>query len=83
MNEEIYTKLKDIIAIYLPEDVSSDQISPDSHLINNLNINSANLVDIVLDVEDAFEITIQDSELEQLDSVSGAVAIIEQKINAN
>ncbi len=83
MNDEIYTKLKDIIAIYLPEDVSADAITPNSHLIRELNINSANLVDIVLDVEDAFDIAIADSELEQLDSVSGAVAIIEQKMKTN
>ena len=81
MNEEIYQKLKDILAVYLPEDVSPEHITPESHLINELNINSANLVDVVLDVEDAFDITIEDTELEQLDSVSGAVAIISEKIN--
>ena len=83
MNEEIYGKLKEIIKVYLPEDVSLEAITPQSHLINELNINSANLIDIVLDVEDAFDITIEDSELEQLDSVSSAIAIIEEKINTN
>jgi len=80
MNEEIYGKLKDIIKVYLPEDVALEAITPQSHLINELNINSANLIDIVLDVEDAFDITIADTELEQLDSVSSAIQIIESKI---
>ena len=52
MNEERYQKLNDIIKIYLPEDVSVDEISEESHFINELNINSANLVDIILDVEE-------------------------------
>lgn len=79
MQEVHYNKLKKIIAIYLPPDVNVDEISADSHLINELNINSANLVDIVLDVEDAFDITIEDAELEQLDTVQGALEIIAKK----
>ena len=50
--ENYYQQLKGIVQPYLPEDVSVDDISPNSHFINELNINSANLVDIVLDVEE-------------------------------
>jgi acyl carrier protein len=79
--EDIYHKLKSIIEIYLPEDVSVDSIQENSHLINELNINSSHLVDIVLDVEDAFNIEIKDEELEAMDTVVTAIAIIEKKIN--
>lgn len=81
MNQEtIYTKLKEIISVYLPEDVSVDAITENSHLMKELNINSSHLVDVVLDVEDAFEIEIKDDELEAMDTVSGAINIIQQKI---
>ncbi|UWX56468.1 acyl carrier protein [Maribacter litopenaei] len=53
---EKYQKLKDIIQIYLPEDVSVNDIQPSSNFVTELNINSANLVDIILDVEDTFDI---------------------------
>jgi len=76
----IYNKLKDIIKVYLPEDVSEDSIENNSHLINELNINSSHLVDIILDVEDAFDIEIKDDELEAMDTVEGAIAIIQNKI---
>jgi len=80
MNTENYDALKKIIKIYLPEDVSVDDISPNSHLINELNINSANLVDVVLDVEDHFDITIEDDEIEKMDTVASALEIIKQKV---
>ncbi len=79
--DDIYTQLKDIIKIYLPEDVSVDKITLESHLINELNINSSHLVDVVLDVEDAFDIEIKDQELEEMDTVKTAIAIIEKKLN--
>ena len=80
MNDEHFTALKNIIKVYLPEDVSVEDIKPSSHLINELNINSANLVDVVLDVEDHFDITIEDEEIEKMDTVENSLAIIQSKI---
>lgn len=80
-SEEIYTQLKEIITVYLPEDVSVENITQNSHLMNELNINSSHLVDVVLDVEDAFDIEIKDTELEQMDTVGSAIAIIQEKTN--
>ncbi|MDC8004226.1 phosphopantetheine-binding protein [Aureisphaera galaxeae] len=80
-SEAIYDQLRDIIKVYLPEDVSVDSITPESHLIQELNINSAHLIDVVLDVEDAFNISIKDHELQALDTVSNAIKLIQEKIN--
>jgi acyl carrier protein len=77
--ENYYQQLKGIVKPYLPEDVTVDDISPDSHFINELNINSANLVDIVLDVEDAFDITLENDDMDQMQTVSDAMAIIDKK----
>ena len=79
--EDIYDQLKNIIKIYLPEDVSVDNIGLESHLINELNINSSHLIDVVLDLEDAFEIEIKDNELKAMDTVSSTIEIIQKKIN--
>ncbi|RXG17634.1 acyl carrier protein [Leeuwenhoekiella aestuarii] len=80
MSQDIYPKLKEIIKPYLPEDVNPDAISPESHLVTDLNINSTHLVDIVLDVEDAFDITIEDDELDNMETVTASIALIEQKL---
>jgi len=79
--EERYRKLRDIIKIYLPEDVSRDAISEESHFIDELNINSANLVDIVLDVEDAFDIILENDDMDQMQTVKDALAIIDKKLS--
>ena len=75
-----YNKLKEIIKIYLPEDVSVEDISPESDFLNGLNINSANLVDIVLDVEDAFDIRLENEDMDQMVTVKDALEIIDKKI---
>lgn len=79
INEEQYTQLKDIIALYLPDDISTEAITKESHFINDLNINSANLVDIVLDVEDTFDILLENEDMEGMQTVHDALRIIEQK----
>jgi len=79
--EERYSKLKDIIKIYLPEDVSLEDISKESHFINELNINSANLVDIVLDVEDEFDIMLENDDMDQMQTVQNALHIIDTKLS--
>lgn len=80
LKEEKYNKLKEIIKIYLPEDVTLADIEQDSHFMNDLNINSANLVDIVLDVEDAFDIRLENEDMDQMLTVRDAMAIIDKKM---
>jgi acyl carrier protein len=82
LEEEKYQKLKDIIKIYLPEDVNVTDIQLNSHFMNNLNINSANLVDIVLDVEDAFDIRLENDDMDQMQTVNDAMAIINTKLKS-
>jgi acyl carrier protein len=77
----VFDILKPIISEYLPEDVEADQIVPEADLTAELNINSAHLVDVVLDVEDKFEIELSNSDIEQLRTVSDAVRIILSRQN--
>ncbi len=79
--DDRYQKLKNIIKIYLPEDVSVEDITMDSHFINGLNINSANLVDIVLDVEDEFDIMLENEDMDRMQTVQDALKIIEGKLS--
>ena len=78
--ENYYQELKGIVQPYLPEDVSVDDISPDSQGRNELNRNAANLVDIVLDVEDAFDIRLENEDMDQMVTVRDALEIIDKKL---
>ncbi len=79
--EDRYTQLKAIISPYLPEDVSVESIKPQSNFIKDLNINSANLVDIVLDVEDAYDITLENEDMDSMQTVQDALHIIDAKVD--
>lgn len=80
-DEAKYQNLRDIIKIYLPEDVSVDDITRNSNFLEELNINSANLVDIVLDVEDTFDIQLENEDMDQMQTVNDAIKIINKKIS--
>lgn len=80
--EDIQQKLHEIVKIYLPQDVDATAIQSDSHLMQDLGINSAHLVDIALDVEDAFDITLDEKDMEAMQTVASSVAIVEEKLNS-
>jgi len=78
--DEIYAKVQSIISTYLPEDVDASNINKDSDLTGELNINSAHLVDVILDVEDEFNIELSNSDIEEMRTVNDAIQIISKKL---
>jgi acyl carrier protein len=78
-NAETYGELLKIISPYLPEDVDLSAVDTDSHLLNELNINSAHLVDIVLDLEDRYDIQLEDEDMQQMHTIGDALEIIARK----
>ncbi|WP_313113458.1 acyl carrier protein [Aequorivita sediminis] len=78
-SEIIYKKIEPIIKNYLPEDVSKMEVNRESDLTKELNINSAHLIDIVLDVEDVFDIEIKNEDLEKLRNLNDVINLIKQK----
>ncbi len=80
-SNDIYATLEPIIKTYLPEDIDASEINPKSDLTKELNINSAHLVDIILDIEDAFDIEFKNDDMEKLRTVNDTIDIIQQKIS--
>lgn len=81
VNQSHFDTLKGIIKIYLPEDVSTSDITKESNFVSELNINSANLVDIILDVEDAYDIKLENEDMDQMKTVKDALRIVSQKLS--
>ena len=77
---EIIEKLKTIVKPYIKNQIAFDNLSETTDFINDLQINSANLVDVVLDIEEIFEITIDNEEMEKMIDVKSALQIIENKL---
>jgi acyl carrier protein len=78
--EDILARLKDIVKAYIPEEVEFDQLDEDTDFLEDLQINSAHLIDIILDIEDEFDIEISDEEAEEMINVQKTVEVIEGKI---
>jgi acyl carrier protein len=79
--EETLDQLKEIIKPYTSNQEAFDNFTADTDFIADLNINSANLVDIILDVEDAFKIHIDNESMEKMLDVKSTLEIIETKLS--
>ena len=80
MSATIIAKLKDIIKPYVQDAQALEQLNEHTDFIKDLNINSANLVDIILDIEEVFGIVIDNEAMERMLNVKAAVEIIETAI---
>ena len=77
--EEILYCLKQIVAPYVQNDDAFQEVSGKTDFLRDLEINSANLVDIILDVEDEFDIAIDNESMDRMVTVQDAVRLIETK----
>ena len=74
----IIEKLRTIIEPYVQDQDAFANINESTDLLNDLKINSANLVDIIIDTEMEFDIEIDDDSAEKMLTVKDAVEIISQ-----
>ncbi|WP_109300927.1 acyl carrier protein [Aquimarina sp. AU474] len=81
-NEELLLKLKTIIAPYVQNQNGLDSLNENTDFIKDLEINSANLVDVILDVEDEFDIEIDNESMEKMITVKASLEVIESKLSA-
>ena len=79
--KELINSLQKIIKPYVQDQEAFNNFSEETDFINDLKINSANLVDVILDLEDEFDIEIDDESMEKMLSVKAAIDIIETKLD--
>ena len=78
---EIQEKLKAIIEPYVQDKEAFENVTPETNLLQDLKINSANLVDVIIDAEDEFDIEIDDDSAEKMLTVQDAIQMIDQLVN--
>ncbi|MBB6236074.1 acyl carrier protein [Pedobacter sp. AK013] len=81
--EEIIEALKIIVEPYSEEASALVHINENTDFITDLKINSANLVDIVLDIEEKFNIEIDNDSMAKMLTVKATTEIIAQKLEAH
>ena len=80
---EIKERLKAIIEPYSQDPEQLKALNEETDLLRDLKINSAHLVDIILDTEDEFNIEIENDEAESMLTLDDVLSIIEKKTAAN
>ena len=76
---ELKKEIIDILSNYAFDKKVLTNASEDSKIHKDLKINSARIVDIVLDVEEKYEIEVEDRELEKIITIGDVINIIRKK----
>ena len=58
-------------------DVDPEKITDETHFINDLQSDSLDMAELVIDLEEEFNMTISDDEAQQIETVGDAVKFIE------
>lgn len=81
MNEtEITEKVYEIVCEHMG--ASRDKIAKETFFINDLGADSLDTVELVMEFESAFDITIPDEDAEKIQTVGNAISYIQQKLTA-
>ena len=75
---EIFNELKKIVLDYLGDD--DMDVSEDSVLTDDLGLTSLDLISIVGDVEDSFDISVEDEAMESIETVGDVLDYIEGRL---
>lgn len=79
--KETIEKLKNIVKPYIKNQEAFENLSESTDFITDLQINSANLVDVILDIEEEFDIIIDNQSMERMLDIKSAMEIIETKVS--
>ncbi|MFP4143743.1 MAG: acyl carrier protein [Phycisphaeraceae bacterium] len=78
--KEIQEKVIAIVAEQMG--VDKGEINRDTNFVNDLNADSLDTVELVMEFEDEFETSIPDEEAEKIQTVGQAIDFIKQQANA-
>ena len=74
----VFEKLKGIICEQL--DVEEDKVTVEASIVDDLGADSLDVVDLIMSLEEEFDIEIPDEDVENMKTVGDMVKYIESKI---
>ena len=78
--DEILERVIEIVRLYAKDDDAMEAISLETNILQDLKVNSARLVDVILAFEDEFDIEVEDEDADAVDTVGDAVELIHAKV---
>lgn len=79
--EEIFAKVVDIVRPFAKDKEALDQATMETNILEDLKVNSARLVDVILEFEDEFDIEVEDEDADAVNTIGDAVELIETKVS--
>lgn len=76
---DIQEKVYEIVCEHMG--ASRDKLASETSFINDLGADSLDTVELVMEFESAFDITIPDEDAEKIQTVGSAIEYIESKLN--
>ena len=78
--KKIFEEMVNILKDYAKNQDILAKATMDTHILNDLKVNSARLVDVIIRCEDVYGISIDDEEADVIRTIGDAVKIIKQKL---
>jgi len=79
--QKIFQEMVNILRTYTKDVSLLDRATKETHILNDLKVNSARLVDVIIKCEDVFGITIEDDEADKIGTIGDAIALVRKKLN--
>lgn len=79
-DKKIFDEMVNILRVYTKAPTLLEKATLDTHILNDLKVNSARLVDVIIKCEDVFGISVDDDEADKIRTIGDAVRIVKQKL---
>jgi len=76
----IFKEMIKILQPYVKDTSLLENAAMETHILEDLKVNSARLVDVIIKCEDTFDIEIDDDEADNIRTIGDAVTAIKQKV---
>ena len=78
--KEVFEKVVKILTPHVKNQAALVQASDATHILDELKVNSARLVDVVLAFEDEFDIEIPDEDVDSVNTIGDCVNLVLAKL---
>lgn len=78
---ELADKVMDVVCKQL--NVSKDKLKPETSFVNDLSADSLDLVELVMELEEEFGVSIPDEEAEKIQTIGDAINYVEKHTQAS
>lgn len=79
--ELMINELKTIVEPYIQDKEAFENLHEGTDFMNDLKINSANLIDVILDVEDKYDIELDNDSMDKMLNIKAALEVINAKVS--